>query len=111
MTWQVEVPITASIWPGAIAFAAGAVTWASTLPTATAIPSGSAVHPPPRAVSEPARPPSCDSGCSSFSATKPAKPGLSAVEVLGRGVALVLVDPLVARRADVARLLARTAAR
>ena len=42
------MPITASIWPGSIACAAGEVTWASTLPTATAIPSGSPVHPPPR---------------------------------------------------------------
>ena len=34
----------ATIWPGAIAWAAGAVTCASTLPTATAMPSGSPVH-------------------------------------------------------------------
>ena len=34
----------ASIWPGSIAWAAGAVTCASTLPTATAMPSGRPVH-------------------------------------------------------------------
>ena len=77
MTWQVDVPMTASIWPGSIACAAGAVTWASTLPTATAIPSGRPVHPRPRAVSEPARAPSGESGPSSFS-TKPAKRSSSA---------------------------------
>ena len=44
MTWQVDVPITASITPVPVDLAAGAVTWASTLPTATAMPSGSPVH-------------------------------------------------------------------
>ena len=66
MMWQVEVPITASIWPGSIARAAGAVTCASTLPTATAIPSGSPVQPAASAVSEPARAPSGASGASSL---------------------------------------------
>ena len=34
----------ATSWPGSTALAAGAVTWASTLPTATAMPSGSPVQ-------------------------------------------------------------------
>ena len=44
ITWQVEVPMIATIWPGSTARAAGAVTCASTLPTATAMPSGSPVQ-------------------------------------------------------------------
>ena len=44
MTWHVEVPMIATIWPASTACAAGAVTWASTLPTATAMPSGSPVQ-------------------------------------------------------------------
>ena len=58
MTWHVDVPITASMWPGSIARAAGAVTCASTLPTATAIPSFSPVHEAACAVRFPARSPS-----------------------------------------------------
>ena len=77
MMWQVEVPMTMSIWPGSIARAAGAVTWASTLPTATAIPSGSPVQPAASAVSDPARAPSSPSGPSSL-AMKPAKRSSSA---------------------------------
>ena len=44
ITWQVEVPMISTIWPGSTARAAGAVTCASTLPTATAMPSGSPVQ-------------------------------------------------------------------
>ena len=40
ITWQVEVPMIATICPAPTAPAAGAVTWASTLPTQTAMPSG-----------------------------------------------------------------------
>ena len=40
ITWQVEVPMIATICPGSMACAAGAVTCASTLPTATAMPVG-----------------------------------------------------------------------
>ena len=79
ITWQVDVPMTISIWPGATAIAAGAVTCASTLPTATAMPSGSPVHPAASAVSEPARSPSACTGPSSFSSTKPANSGFRAV--------------------------------
>ena len=68
----------ATIWPGSIACAAGAVTCASTLPTATAMPSGRPVHSAACFVSVPAFAPSSPIGCSSLSATKPAKPGLSA---------------------------------
>ena len=45
----------ATIWPGSTACAAGAVTCASTLPTATAMPSGSPVQAAASAVSRPAR--------------------------------------------------------
>ena len=78
ITWQVDVPMIATIWPGSIAWAAGTVTWASTLPTATAIPSGSPVNSAASAVRPPARAPSGDSGCSSFSAAKSANAGFSA---------------------------------
>ena len=60
--WQVDVPMTTSSWPGSIALAAGEVTWASMLPTATAIPSGRPVQPAASAVSDPARSPSWDEG-------------------------------------------------
>ena len=68
----------ATIWPAPIACAAGAVTCASTLPVATAMPSGSPVQAAARAVRPPARAPSGLSGCSSLSATKPAKRSSSA---------------------------------
>ena len=58
MMWQVEVPMIASIWPGSVDCAAGAVTWASTLPTATTIPAGSPVHAAASSVSRPATAPS-----------------------------------------------------
>ena len=67
-----------TIWPSEMAFPAGGVTCASTLPTATAMPSGSPVHAAAREVSEPARAPSGEMGCSSLSAANPAKPGFSA---------------------------------
>ncbi len=70
--------MTASICPGAVAVAAGAVTWASTLPTATAIPSGRPVHSAASAVSEPARSPSVCTGPAILSSTKPAKRSSSA---------------------------------
>ena len=43
ITWQVEVPMIATILPAATGPAAGTVTCASTLPTATAMPAGSPV--------------------------------------------------------------------
>ena len=67
-----------TICPGAIAFAAGGVTCASTFPTATAVPSASPVHAAACGVSEPARAPSGETGWASLSSQKPAKPGLSA---------------------------------
>ena len=78
ITWQVEVPMIATIWPASTARAAGAVTCASTLPVATAMPSGSPVSFAASAVSEPTRSPSLAIGRSIFSATKSAKSGLSA---------------------------------
>ena len=77
MMWQVEVPMIATIWPPCTALAAAAVTWASTLPTATAMPSGSPVQAAASAVSRPARPPRGDSGWSSL-AMKSVKPGSTA---------------------------------
>ena len=70
MTWHVDVPMTASMCPGSIARAAGAVTCASTFPTATAMPSGRPHCDAAAAVSVPARPPSGDSGSSSLSTAK-----------------------------------------
>jgi hypothetical protein len=68
----------ATIWPGSTACAAGAVTCASTLPTATAMPSGSPVHSAASAVRPPARPPSGASSSLSLSATKPVNRSSSA---------------------------------
>ena len=93
----------ATIWPGRTASAAAAVTCASTLPTATAMPSGSRVHSAARAVSRPARPPS-GTGSPPSLAAKPAKSGLSAARKSSRRVAAVLVDALVPGGADVAGL-------
>ena len=78
ITWHVEVPMMATIWPGSTAPVAGAVTCASTLPTQTAMPSGRPVHAAASAVSEPARSPNRPVGCSTFSATKSAKSGFRA---------------------------------
>ena len=61
-----------------MALAAGGVTCASTLPTATAMPSGSPVQAAASAVRPPARDPSGDTGWASLSSAKLAKPGLSA---------------------------------
>ena len=78
ITWQVEVPMIATILPGATGPAAGTVTCASTLPMATAMPSGSPVSAAAAGVSSPARAPSGEIGCASFSSAKPAKRGSSA---------------------------------
>ena len=78
ITWQVDVPMIATICPGAIAAAAGGVTCASTLPTATAIPSGKPVHRAASGVSDPARAPSGMMLWLSLSAAKPANRGSSA---------------------------------
>ncbi len=94
----------ATIWPGATASTAGAVTCASTFPTATAMPAGSLVHAAAWAVSDPARPPSGQTERASLSAAKPAKSGCSAARKSRAGVPAVLVDALVAGRARVARL-------
>ena len=78
ITWQVEVPMMATIWPGAMALAAGGVTCASTLPTATAMPSGRPVQAAASAVSAPARAPSGETGWASLSSAKLANSGFSA---------------------------------
>ncbi len=68
----------ATIWPGSVACAAGAVTCASTLPTATVMPSGSPVHRAASAVRRPAASPSWPISWATFSSAKPAKSGFSA---------------------------------
>src|ERR1019366_10173090 len=85
ITWQVEVPIIATICPGATALAAAAVTCASTLPTATQMPSGNPVHSAAMAESFPALSPNCAKGCSTLSVTKSLKSGLSAAKKSGEG--------------------------
>ena len=106
MTWHVDVPMIATICPGATARAAGAVTWASTLPTATAMPSGRPRWAAISAVNDPARPPSRPIGWSSLSVTKSAKPGSSSARKSLLGYCAVLEDALVAGAAGVAHVLA-----
>lgn len=77
-TWQVEVPMMARSWPLSMARAAGAATWASTLPAATAMPGGRPVQEAAVAVSEPTREPSGASGCSRRVRAKSANAGFSA---------------------------------
>ena len=72
------MPITASIWPGSMARAAGAVTCASTFPTATAIPSRRPRWPAASGVNAPAHSPNAESGQSTSLPTKSPKSGLSA---------------------------------
>jgi hypothetical protein len=84
-TWQFEVPMTISIRPGSTAWAAGAVTCASTLPTATAIPSRSPVQAAARELSPPARPPSGESTGVSLLAAKSAKRSSSAPRYSAEG--------------------------
>jgi hypothetical protein len=78
ITWQVDVPMIATIWPGRVASAAAAVTWASTLPAATAIPSGRPVQAAARGLSRPAGAPRASSGPASLS-VKSAKAGSRAL--------------------------------
>src|SRR3954449_4454691 len=134
MMWHVEVPMTSSSWPGSIARAAGAVTCASTLPAATAMPSGRPVTSAARAGRPPTREPSPTSSGGSHRQAGPLGRARSQTAdagaqldqrrplhlVLGeRGEALVergeelaireravLVDRLVSGGAEVARLLA-----
>ena len=96
----------ATIWPGSTARAAGAVTCASTLPTATAMPSGSPVQrgrlgaEPPGTLAELA------DAVLDLVGDEPAEVGVErGQEVLG-GVAAVLVDALVAGGARVADVVA-----
>jgi len=73
ITWQVDVPMIASMCPGRTACAAGAVTCASTLPTATAIPAGRPVHAAAWADKVPAASPRCPMGAASLVSAKFAK--------------------------------------
>ena len=92
----------ATIWPDPTAWAAGAVTWASTLPTATAMPSGRPVHAAASAVSVPACSPSCADAVLELVDDEVAEAGRERVEELRRRVRPVLEDALVAGRARVA---------
>ena len=85
ITWQVEVPMIATILPGATGPAAGTVTCASTLPMATAIPSGKPVSAAAAAVSPPARAPSGETGWASLSCANEAKRGSSAARYSREG--------------------------
>jgi hypothetical protein len=85
ITWQFDVPMITTICPGAIAAAAGGVTCASTLPTATAMPSRKPVHLAAWAVSDPARAPSGMISCPSLSSAKLANCGLSRARKPGEG--------------------------
>ncbi len=76
--WHVDVPMIATSRPGSTTPAAGTVTCASTLATATAMPAGRPIQPAASAVRSPARPPSGARSVFSFDATRSAKPGLSA---------------------------------
>ncbi len=91
----------ATIWPGPAAFAAGGVTCASTLPTATAMPWGRPVQAAASAVSEPARAPSGTMSWLSLVCAKSAKRGSSRARNSCRRVLAVLVDALVAGGAGV----------
>ena len=88
----------ATIWPGSTACAAGAVTWASTLPTATAMPSGSPVQPAASAVRTPAAWPSCADGLLELVGDEPREAGVQRGEELRVGVGAVLQDALVPGR-------------
>lgn len=103
----------ATIWPGLTASAAAAVTCASTLPTATATPSGRPVQAAARAVRRPARSPSAASRtpCGLVAdlaggqlADETGEAGVQLGQELLRRVTPVLEDALVADGADVAAL-------
>lgn len=64
--WQLEVPMMMTSRPGSQPSAAGTVTWASTLPTATGIPAGKPIESAARWVSSPAASPSRPMGPDSF---------------------------------------------
>ena len=85
MTWHVEVPMMATIWPGSVAWAAGAVTWASTFPTATAMPTGRPVQPAACSDSVPALEARAPMVCSTLSRANRAKSGLSAARNSSEG--------------------------
>ena len=85
ITWHVDVPMIATIWPDSTARAAGAVTWASTLPTETAMPAGSPVRAAASGVSRPASPPSGATGPSSLSTAKRPKSGATAARYASVG--------------------------
>ena len=94
----------ATIWPGATASAAGAETWASTLPTATGMPSGRPVHAAARALRWPATLPSSPISWSSLSSTNALERRVERGEVVAGGVGAVLADALVAGGAGVAHV-------
>ena len=96
----------ASIWPASMARAAGAVTWASTLPTATAIPAGSPVHAAAsrgEAAGAVAEPPD---RVVELELREAGEVGVQGALEVGRRVGAVLPDALVPGGAGVADVLA-----
>ena len=92
----------ASIWPGSTARAAGAVTCASTLPTATAIPAGRPVQAAASAVRVPAACAELADPVRELALGEVGEVRVERGQELAARVAPVLVDPLVAGRARVA---------
>ena len=90
--------------PGSVTRTAGAVTWASTLATATAMPGGRPVQAAAAAVSRPAHAPS-GANCSAHPRFGDiGKSRIEGGEEVARGIAPVDHHRLIASRADVARL-------
>ena len=103
--WQVDVPMIATSRPGSTTPAAGTVTCASTLATATAIPAGRPIQPAASAVRSPARPPSGgEIASSAWRRRRIGEARVERAEVVTRRVGAVLVVRLVAGGAGVARL-------
>ncbi len=75
----------ASSWPSSTAWAAAAVTWASTLPAATAMPGRSPVHAAASVLSEPTREPSAERGNSRRVRAKSANWGFNAARYSSLG--------------------------
>ena len=105
ITWHVDVPITASIWPDSTARAAGALTCASTLPTATTMPSGRpGPARRPAAVRVPAAVPSVGQRVLEPRLDEILEARVQLGQELARRIVPVLVDALVTGRAGVTGL-------
>ena len=94
--------------PTSVTVAAGTLTCASTLATATAVPGRRPVHAAACSVSSPALSPMGEMSRLIFSSTTFSKRGSRALKKAGAGISLLLgPDGFVAGRARVARLLRR----